>query len=166
VELGVSVGCFEATWRNTSCAMVAALMAAVAVAAACSAAAHPDNQDRCCPHRSLAPSFVHRVPRRWLPKISAPAPPERPSAYAWTSPLARFVGKASTSSANPVRIVERNNTRQSLPIEQGSEIEHMADLEMDQEKQVIFEHRIHVRIDPVLNVRLYRQPPCDRHAIG
>jgi hypothetical protein len=151
--------------RATSCEVVARLTA-VAAAAFSRARAHPDNQDPGYPRRSLGPSSGHRVPRRPPSKISAPATPEPLSAYAWASPLARFIGMASTVSHGAVPVVERNNARRSLPIKQESEIEHMADLEMNQEEKVIFEHRVHVRIDPVLNVRLYRQPFGDRHAIG
>jgi hypothetical protein len=148
---------------STSCEVGARLTAAAAFS---QERAHPDNQGLGYPHRSLGPSFGRRAPRRRPSKISAPATPELLSAYAWASPLARFIGMASTVSEGAVPVVTPNNARQLSPMEQGSEIEHMADLEMNQEKKIIFEHRVHVRIDPVLNVRLYRQPLGDRDAIG
>jgi hypothetical protein len=48
----------------------------------------------------------------------------------------------------------------------GLKTKYMADLEMNQEQKIILENRIHVGVDPVLEVGLYRQPPVDRCSIG
>src|ERR1700728_1303741 len=47
-----------------------------------------------------------------------------------------------------------------------SETKNVAEFEMHNEQQIILQHWIHVRVDPVLDVRLYRQPSSDRRTVG